>query len=61
MSKKKSVRKSVQLNKELAKWIEENAEELGVSQSSFIVMVLMEYKRNAGRIIPNGRNRARLT
>jgi hypothetical protein len=49
MSKKKSVRKSVQLNKELAKWIEENAEELGVSQSSFIVMVLMEYKRNAGR------------
>ena len=49
MEEKKSVRKNVTLKKEIAKWIEENAEELGVSQSSFIVMVLMEYRRNAAR------------
>ncbi len=49
VEEKKSLRKNVTLKKELAKWVEENAKELGVSQSSFIVMVLMEYKRNAGR------------
>jgi hypothetical protein len=50
MSKKeKAVRKSVQLNKELAEWIEENAKYLGISESAFMVMIFMDYMRNAGR------------
>lgn len=49
MKEKKIVRKNVTMKKELAKWIEENADELGISQSAFTVMILMEYKRNAGR------------
>ncbi len=49
MKEKQTTRKNVTLKEELAKWIEENADYIGVSQSAFIVMVLMEYKRNAGR------------
>ena len=49
MKEKKTIRKNVTLKNELARWLEESAKYIGVSQSAFIVMVLMEYKRNAGR------------
>lgn len=49
MKEKNTTRKNVTMKKELAKWIEENADYMGVSQSAFIVMILMEYRRNACR------------
>jgi|LSQX01.3.fsa_nt_gb hypothetical protein len=49
MKEKKTIRKNVTLKNELAKWLEESAEYMGVSQSAFIVMVLMEYRRNTAR------------
>ena len=49
MKEKQTTRKNVTLKEELARWLEESAKYIGVSQSAFIVMVLMEYKRNSGR------------
>ena len=37
------VRKNIRMSPEVAKWYEEKAKELGVSQSNLMVMALSEY------------------
>ena len=39
----KVVRKNIRMSPEVAKWYEEKAKELGVSQSNLMVMALGEY------------------
>lgn len=39
----KVVRKNIRMSPEVAKWFEEKARELGVSQSNLMVMALSEY------------------
>lgn len=39
----KVVRKNIRMSPEVAKWYEERAKELGVSQSNLMVMALSEY------------------
>lgn len=39
----KVVRKNIRMSPEVAKWYEEKANELGVSQSNLMVMALSEY------------------
>jgi len=45
-----TVRKGIQLSESIAKWYEEKADEIGVSQSGLMVMALVQFKDNQDTI-----------